>query len=67
VQVYADHLKESVLCAERAVLYTLGFDFQIGSQHPYQCLLDEVKPLSSSDPNLYRMLVQICWNFLNDR
>ena len=39
-QAYQENFKAAVLAAERAVLFTLGFDFMI--RLPYNCLLDFV-------------------------
>ncbi|KAF5828226.1 hypothetical protein DUNSADRAFT_18007 [Dunaliella salina] len=40
---YLDQHKEEILVAERAVLYTLGFD--LNAQHPYSYLVNRLAAL----------------------
>jgi hypothetical protein len=57
-----------VLRAERLLLHTLAFDFNI--EHPYKYLLSTVKEmqiLGYISENCTRELAQIAWNFANDR
>ncbi|KAG2491108.1 hypothetical protein HYH03_010552 [Edaphochlamys debaryana] len=65
---HMERVKEEVLQAERAVLYTLGFDLQI--PHPYQPLIDWLKEhrLLADVPNEspFRQLPQNSWNLVND-
>jgi len=56
-----------VLRAERLLLHTLAFDFNI--EHPYKYLLSTVKEmqiLGYISENCTRELAQIAWNFAND-
>ncbi|KXZ41462.1 CYCT1 protein [Gonium pectorale] len=63
-----ERVKEEVLQAERAVLYTLGFDLNI--THPYQNLIDWLNKeklltdLPHESP--FKPLVQNAWNLVND-
>ncbi len=57
-----------MLRAERLLLHTLAFDFNI--EHPYKYLLSTVKEmqiLGYISENCTRELAQIAWNFANDR
>lgn len=60
--------RELILRAERRLLHTLAFDFNI--EHPYKYLLSTVRQMHSyryiSEDNT-RDLAQIAWNFANDR
>ncbi|GFR51507.1 hypothetical protein Agub_g13922, partial [Astrephomene gubernaculifera] len=66
--VHLERVKEEVLQAERAVLYTLGFDLNIG--HPYNDLIHWLnrEQLLTDLPNEspYKPLVQNSWNLVND-
>jgi hypothetical protein len=59
--------RERVLHAERLLLHTLIFEFNI--EHPYKYLLSTLKEMQSlgyiSEDNT-RELAQIAWNFAND-
>lgn len=60
--------RELVLRAERLLLHTLAFDFNI--EHPYKYLLSTVKEMQAMGyitENCTRELAQIAWNFANDR
>ncbi|GIL78963.1 hypothetical protein Vretimale_199 [Volvox reticuliferus] len=63
-----DRLREEVLQAERAVLYTLGFDLKI--EQPYKTLMEWMKRDARLTDQLndspYKPLVQNAWNLLND-
>jgi len=74
---HLEEVKENVLMAERAVLYTLGFDLNI--KHPYNTLLQHLSQLEvlgntvagaqggeAQPNNPYRNLMQNTWNFVND-
>ncbi|CAK8561376.1 unnamed protein product [Lathyrus sativus] len=52
--------KELVLLAERVVLATLGFDFNM--QHPYKPLVEAIKKFKVAQ----HALAQVAWNFVND-
>ncbi|KAF5196187.1 Cyclin-t1-4 [Thalictrum thalictroides] len=52
--------KELVLIAERLLLVTIGFDFNI--QHPYKPLVAALKKLDISQNDVAR----VAWNFVND-
>ena len=63
-----EEAKEQVLMAERAVLYTLGFDLNL--DQPYKHLLDKLTTLNLLKPTAdspYKNLMQMAWNFINDR
>ncbi len=55
--------------AERAVLYTLGFELNI--THPYTFLMQQFTSLElynvQQQDNPFRHLMQNTWNFINDR
>ena len=60
--------RERVLQAERLLLHTLGFDFNV--EHPYKHLLHLAKRLNQSQDlpeDSSRSLTQVAWNFANDR
>lgn len=74
--------RDEILLKERAILQTLGFNFQI--EHPYANMLAKVKNLQyglctfflntfvySSDAFSFidnqKRLAQLAWNFINDR
>ena len=59
-----DALRENVLIAERALLYTLGFNFRI--EKPYQHITQRALRFNSLDPEGLKFLTQIAWNFVND-
>ncbi|GFH10942.1 cyclin domain-containing protein, partial [Haematococcus lacustris] len=64
-----DKFKEEILVAERAVLYTLGFD--LSTEHPYHFLVQELSAMelltaSHKSDSPYRFLMQNTWNFVND-
>jgi hypothetical protein len=64
---YMESLKEQVLMAERAVLYTLDFNLHI--EHPHATILSELGKLDIMDPisnQDYRNIPQMAWNFIND-
>lgn len=63
MQTFLEEFKEYVLLAERALLYTLGFDFHI--VHPYRYLLETIHDFKLSEVN--SQLPQLSWNFVNDR
>ncbi|PIA55849.1 hypothetical protein AQUCO_00700281v1 [Aquilegia coerulea] len=52
--------KELVLIAERLLLVTIGFDFNI--QHPYKPLVAALKKLDISQNDV----AKVAWNFVND-
>jgi len=55
-----------VLQAERVLLHTLGFDFNV--EHPYKHLLKLAKWVNASQlEGDARTLTQVAWNFANDR
>jgi len=59
--------RERVLQAERLLLHTLGFDFNV--EHPYKHLLHLAKRLNQSQDlpeDSSRSLTQVAWNFAND-
>lgn len=58
-------LRENVLVAERALLYTLGFNFRI--EKPYQHITARALRFQGVEPEGVRFLTQIAWNFVNDR
>uniref|UniRef100_A0A803Q2T9 B-like cyclin n=1 Tax=Cannabis sativa TaxID=3483 RepID=A0A803Q2T9_CANSA len=58
-EVY-EQQKELVLLAERIVLATLGFDFNV--QHPYKPLVEAIKKFKVAQ----HALAQVAWNFVND-
>lgn len=58
-------LKENVLVAERALLYTLGFNFRI--EKPYQHITARALKFQGVEQEAVRFLTQIAWNFVNDR
>mmetsp|Transcript_6859 Transcript_6859/g.17546 ORF Transcript_6859/g.17546 Transcript_6859/m.17546 type:complete len:223 (+) Transcript_6859:265-933(+) len=59
--------QENILQAERNLLHTIGFDFNV--EHPYKYLLNLVKRINQAqvvnDRNS-RSLAQVAWNFAND-
>jgi len=57
-------LKENVLVAERALLYTLGFNFRI--EKPYQHITARALKFKGVPQEAVRFLTQIAWNFVND-
>ena len=60
--------RELILRAERLLLHTLAFDFNI--EHPYKYLLSTVKQMQTLGyitEEHTRQLAQIAWNFANDR
>eukprot|EP00873_Tetraselmis_striata_P002946 jgi/Tetstr1/423210/TSEL_001330.t1 len=57
-------LRENVLVAERALLYTLGFNFRI--EKPYQHITARALRFQGVEPEGVRFLTQIAWNFVND-
>eukprot|EP00198_Chlamydomonas_reinhardtii_P009655 XP_001698992.1 T-type cyclin [Chlamydomonas reinhardtii] len=62
-----ERYREEVLQAERAVLYTLGFDLDV--QHPYTMLLDWLareRLLDEPPGSPFKPLVQNSWNLVND-
>lgn len=64
---YIQEQKELVLRAERLLLHTLAFEFNI--EHPYKYLLSTVKQMQSLgyiSEDCTRQLAQIAWNFAND-
>lgn len=66
-QAYGDEAKESIFLAERAVLYTLGFNFNL--DHPYKYLLRqfaEMKLTKNPPYPPYNRIMQTAWNFVND-
>lgn len=68
VQNFVQEQRERILIAERSLLHTLAFDFNI--EHPYKFLLSTVKQMQAysyiAEDNT-RDLAQIAWNFANDR
>ncbi|KAJ6774818.1 hypothetical protein OIU79_018075 [Salix purpurea] len=58
-EVY-EQQKEIILLGERAVLATLGFDFNL--LHPYKPLVDAIKKFKVAQ----NALAQVAWNFVND-
>lgn len=59
--------REKVLQAEKLLLHTLGFNFNV--EHPYKHLLHLAKRLNQSQDLLEessRSLTQVAWNFAND-
>ncbi|CAL5196852.1 unnamed protein product [Lathyrus oleraceus] len=58
-EVY-EQQKELVLVAERVVLATLAFDFNM--QHPYKPLVEAIKKFKVAQ----HALAQVAWNFVND-
>ncbi|MEW5299943.1 MAG: hypothetical protein WDW38_002765 [Sanguina aurantia] len=67
---HMDVLKDETLQAERAVLYTLGFDLNI--THPYKHILTKLKELGLLETSTnqltqaQRNFIQNAWNFVND-
>ncbi|KAG2423315.1 hypothetical protein HXX76_015462 [Chlamydomonas incerta] len=62
-----ERYREEVLQAERAVLYTLGFDLDV--QHPYTMLLEwlgKERLLDEPATSPFKPLVQNSWNLVND-
>ncbi|KAG2447649.1 hypothetical protein HYH02_007567 [Chlamydomonas schloesseri] len=62
-----ERYREEVLQAERAVLYTLGFDLDV--QHPYTMLLEwlnKERLLDEPPGSPFKPLVQNSWNLVND-
>lgn len=67
-QDHIEEQKEKVLQAERVLLHTLGFDFNVS--HPYKPLLSLAKHVNQLEQVLEgqsRSLTQVAWNFANDR
>mmetsp|Transcript_603 Transcript_603/g.1807 ORF Transcript_603/g.1807 Transcript_603/m.1807 type:complete len:192 (-) Transcript_603:217-792(-) len=60
-----DMLRDNVLIAERALLYTLGFNFRI--EKPYQHITHRALRFRGLDADALRLMTQIAWNFVNDR
>ncbi|KAG8387356.1 hypothetical protein BUALT_Bualt02G0012900 [Buddleja alternifolia] len=58
-EVY-EQQKEIILLAERVVLATLGFDFNVN--HPYKPLVEAIKKFQVAQ----QTLAQVAWNFVND-
>mmetsp|Transcript_10303 Transcript_10303/g.47289 ORF Transcript_10303/g.47289 Transcript_10303/m.47289 type:complete len:250 (+) Transcript_10303:214-963(+) len=59
--------REKVLQAERLILHTVGFDFNV--EHPYKHILNLARELCKSDEKLemhHRRATQVAWNFAND-
>ncbi len=57
-----------MLQAERLILHTVGFDFNV--EHPYKHILNLARELCKSDEKLemhHRRATQVAWNFANDR
>jgi len=64
---FVQEQKELILRAERRLLHTLAFDFNI--EHPYKYLLSTVKQMQSYQyisEDCTKELAQIAWNFAND-
>ena len=60
--------QDDILEAERIILHTLGFEFNV--EHPYRHLLNAVKRVTRAqtvNESLSRGLAQVAWNFANDR
>lgn len=68
LQTHMELLKDETLQAERAVLYTLGFDLNIN--HPYKHILSKLKELGLLEQNspqkINQNVLQNAWNFVND-
>lgn len=60
VQDVYEQQKERILLAERVLLVTLGFDFNV--HHPYKPLVDAIKRFKVAQ----NALAQVAWNFVND-
>jgi cyclin T len=58
-EFYEQH-KQLVLTAERVLLSTLAFDFNV--QHPYKYLVSAIKIFKVAQNSL----AQVAWNFVND-
>ncbi|KAL8266965.1 hypothetical protein R6Q59_004309 [Mikania micrantha] len=58
-EVY-EQQKELILIGERAVLATLGFDFNV--HHPYKPLAEAIKKFKVAQ----NALAKVAWNFVND-
>jgi len=57
-----------VLQAERLILHTVGFDFNV--EHPYKHILNIARELGQREEQLeihHRRATQVAWNFANDR
>jgi len=68
VQNFVQEQRDLILRAERRLLHTLAFDFNI--EHPYKYLLSTVKQMQAHNyigEDSTRDLAQIAWNFANDR
>ena len=60
--------QDDILEAERIILHTLGFEFNV--EHPYRHLLNAVKRVTRAqtvNESLSRGLAQVAWNFANYR
>jgi cyclin T len=65
---FVQEQRELVLRAERRLLHSLAFDFNI--EHPYKYLLSTVKQMQGYcriSESSTRELAQTAWNFANDR
>ncbi|CAN1221564.1 CYCT1-5 [Linum grandiflorum] len=58
-EVY-EQQKELILVAEKVVLSTLGYDFNV--HHPYKPLVEAIKKFQVAQ----NALAQVAWNFVND-
>ncbi|CAL1402347.1 unnamed protein product [Linum trigynum] len=58
-EVY-EQQKELILLAEKVVLSTLGYDFNV--HHPYKPLVEAIKKFQVAQ----NALAQVAWNFVND-
>lgn len=59
--------REKVLQAERLILHTVGFDFNV--EHPYKHILNIARELGQREEQLeihHRRATQVAWNFAND-
>eukprot|EP00740_Mantoniella_antarctica_P006798 CAMPEP_0181348956 /NCGR_PEP_ID=MMETSP1106-20121128/468_1 /TAXON_ID=81844 /ORGANISM="Mantoniella antarctica, Strain SL-175" /LENGTH=205 /DNA_ID=CAMNT_0023461315 /DNA_START=793 /DNA_END=1410 /DNA_ORIENTATION=+ len=66
-KVCLEEQRESILQAERLLLHTLGFDFNV--EHPYKHLLNVAKRINQAQnvkESDSRSLAQVAWNFAND-
>lgn len=67
-QVYLEGLKEGFCIAERAILFVVGFEFNIGDPYPH--VAKQLRALGLSDEtdrNAKIEVQQLAWNLLRDR
>ena len=63
---YFKRVKEAVLVAERSLLYTLGFDFEVKLPYDFLVKCFEKDGLGLEPPEQSQECSQLAWNFVNE-